>query len=244
MTPWVPWSETAASEAVAVEHLGEAPRACYPSPVPEADEAQGDLDAIRLAVSGDRAAARSIVTRLLPGVQRAVIRVLGGRARSAQHRQEVEDLAQDVFVALFANGGRELLRWDPQRGMTLEGFVSLVARRFVISRLRVRRLEAAQLGTSEPPDAASIHSAAPDAAFSAREELQTLSELLRANLSPLGLAMFQRLFVLEQSVELICRDCDMTVDAIYQWRKRLKDTIGELREQMAAPVPSGCLRRA
>ena len=41
-------------------------------------------------------------------------------------RQEVEDLSQEVFLQLFAEGGRVLATWQPERGLTLLNFVGLV----------------------------------------------------------------------------------------------------------------------
>jgi len=203
---------------------------------PDRDDAHLDTDLIRRAVSGERTAARRVVTRLAPTVQRSVISVLMANGRRACSRQEVEDLVQDNFAALFAHGGRELLRWDPDRGMQLASFVGLLAKRFTISRLRVRRVNTLPLTPSEPSAEAPTPGA--DAAFAAREDLYALGEHLRAALSPFGLAMFERLFVWDQSVEEICREANMSADAVYQWRKRLRDTIEEIRRQSAAQAAS------
>ena len=68
-------------------------------------------------------------------------RVLSRAARAGRReaRQEVEDVTQTVLLALFADRGRVLLQWDPARGLELEGFVSLLAKRETVSLLRSRR---------------------------------------------------------------------------------------------------------
>ena len=54
-------------------------------------------------------------------------------------RQELEDIAQEVFAALFADGARLLKMWSPERGLSLANFVGLLAEREAISILRSGR---------------------------------------------------------------------------------------------------------
>ncbi|WP_437774464.1 hypothetical protein [Sorangium sp. So ce1097] len=44
-----------------------------------------------------------------------------------------------MFLSFFADGGRTLRQWDAARGLSLPGFVGLVAKREVASTLRSRR---------------------------------------------------------------------------------------------------------
>ena len=93
------------------------------------------------ALAGDVAATRRLVAAIMPIVQARVARTLvrrrGGSGRDA--RQEVQDLAQDVFAALFADDGKVLRAWDPVRGLTLASFCGLVAEREAASILRSGR---------------------------------------------------------------------------------------------------------
>jgi len=214
----------------------------YQRVVPAGEGPQHDLELIQRATSGDRAAARAIVVRLAPVVQRGVHRVLleSGPPRKPS-RQEVEDLMQDAFALLFAHGGRELLRWDPARGMKLESFTALIARRLVISQLRsgrtALRLRETKLDIDDPTS-----ESPPDDVFAAREGLHLLGEQLRTRLSSFGLEMFHRLFVYEQSVEAICQEFGMNPDAVYQWRKRIRDALQHIRDRMN-PAESVAFRR-
>lgn len=222
--------------------LGLHERAWYQLAVGLGEDSHHERALVRRAAAGERDAARAIVVRLAPVVQRGVTRVLlRRRARRTPTRQELEDLVQDVFVSLFAQGGRELLRWDPRRGLKLESFVGLVAQRLAISTLRAKRSAAQRqraAAATEPADVAST----PDDLCAAREDLSLLGARLRATLSPFGLEMFERLFVREQSVELICQQCGMKPDAVYQWRTRLRHTVGDIRDTMSGAPASGAAR--
>lgn len=199
------------------------------------DVSRGDMRLIRLAVSGDRGAAHALVRRLAPTVQHCVVRLLlSSGAVGARLRQELEDLTQEVFAALFSNAGRDLLRWDPLRGMKLESFVSLLAHRHTISVLRSRRqsplqaagMESLQDGEAPEPSIEDI--------VEAREDLERVARQLHEQLSPLGLEMFYRSFVWGQSVEVICRETSSSADSVYQWRARLKNVVRAIAESSAA----------
>ena len=83
------------------------------------------------ALSGGTAPRRRLAERLLDAIQREVAIALHRLAaqRGRDPRQEVQDLVQEVLVSLFEHDARELRRWDPTRGRSLESFVRLVARR-------------------------------------------------------------------------------------------------------------------
>ena len=100
-----------------------------------------DHDLVARALDGERGALATLVERLTPVIQaRAahwLLRQHGARTRNV--RQEVEDLTQEVFLALFAQSGKILRTWEADRGLTLEKFVGLVAERQVISILRTQK---------------------------------------------------------------------------------------------------------
>jgi len=188
-----------------------------------------DLELVRAAVAREPESVRELVRRLTPEVQNAVAGVLL-RGRGASVRREVEDLTQEVFLALFDKQGAALVRWDPEAGMSLNGFVRLAARRLTISIVRSRVRNPFQHRLQDPADF--DRAAAPDAAVEAtltsRQALLRLLDGMRSRLSPQGLEMFCRLFAWEQSVELVCQETGLGVEAVYQWRSRLKKLVREL----------------
>lgn len=173
---------------------------------------------------------------VLPSVQARVTRVLARRrTRSGRDvRQEVEDLVQEVLVALFEDNGRVLRAWDPARGLGLPGFCGLIAEREAASILRSgRRSPWTEDATPSDELERSAGSAADaEVHVASREHLERLSERLREELSPRGLEMFQRLVVDEETVESLCSSTGMTPDAVYAWRSRL----GKLARKLAAEV--------
>src|SRR5258707_14864714 len=80
---------------------------------------------------------------LTPVIHAGVARTLLARrsllAGGRNVREEVKDLSQDVFLALFADDARVLRSWQPERGLSLENFVGLVAERLAVSILRSQR---------------------------------------------------------------------------------------------------------
>lgn len=190
-----------------------------------------DLQLVRAAVTGDRGSARSLIQRLEPTVQARIAWVLRNtRSGQVHRRQDLEDLVQEVFVGLFARGGRDLQRWVPERGLTLDGFVALLAQRRVISILRSRRRNPFQvvlalMREQEPEEAPAV-----DQGLAAREQLEKTLQRLGERLSPLGWQMFQRIFVSGQDVDIICRDTGLSIQAVYQWRSRLRGLLRRILE--------------
>lgn len=192
-----------------------------------------DLELVRAAVAREPAALRQLVQRLTPEVQSAVAGVLLRGGRGGSIRREVEDLSQDVFLALFDREGAALCRWDPRAGMSLNGFVRLAARRLTLSILRSRVRNPFQHRLQDPADFE--QAAAPDAAIemalTSRQALGRLLEALKERLSPQGLEMFCRLFAWEQSVDVVCQETGLGVEAVYQWRSRLKKLVQQLARE-------------
>lgn len=201
---------------------------------------------LALALAGDAGAVRTLVAAMTPIVQARVARVLlrresAGRGRDV--RQELEDLAQEVFAALFAERGRLLRLWSPERGLSLTNFVGLLAEREAISILRSGRRSP---WTEDPTEAEDLSERAGattggvDAQLASRQLLERLLDRLRAQLSPKGLQLFVWLLVEQQPVEDVCRLADMKPDAVYAWRSRLgkllRTLAAEISTEDAAPV--------
>jgi RNA polymerase sigma-70 factor, ECF subfamily len=182
---------------------------------------------VREALKGDPAALSELIQQLMPVIQARVARSLLKQIRThdGNVQQDVADFTQEVFVQLFSDGGRVLLAWDPERGMSLTSFVSLIAQRHICSLLRTPKnpwrataREPAAFEGTPCEDAVS-----PERVVASREELQLLLDALRRRLSPLGLEMFYRLYVHKEAVEDIRKATGMSAESVYQWRRRLAD---------------------
>jgi len=194
------------------------------------------------ALAGDAAAVDWLVALLSPVIQRRVARALLRRAGGGRStRQEVEDLTQEVFLALFDNGGNVLRSWEPDRGMSLSNFVGLVAEREVASILRSgRRSPWTEDPTlSEELERASDDAPGPEARMVSQQILAALLDHVRATLSPKGLDLFERIYVCEESVETVCSATGMSHHAVYAWRSRLGKLVREfVAEQMSDSLES------
>ncbi|MFT3765384.1 MAG: hypothetical protein QM820_07710 [Minicystis sp.] len=177
------------------------------------------------ALSGDARAVRLLIDALTPVIQARVARGLL-RSRAARGRdvhQEVQDIAQQVMLALFAEGGRVLRAWDPARGLSLLNFAGLVAEREVASILRRRR----RSPWTEEPVEESVLDVAPDSGkglerlVASRDLLAALYARMRSQLTDRGLEMFHLIVVDERPTAEIEAITGLSGDAIYAWRGRL-----------------------
>jgi DNA-directed RNA polymerase specialized sigma24 family protein len=194
------------------------------------------------ALSGDAAATRKLVVLVLPVVQARIARMLVRRKTRAGRdvRQEVEDLAQEVFAALFESDGRVLRAWDPARGLGLASFCGLIAEREVSSILRSGRRSPWSADPTEADVLEKDLTPEPDfeARLATREQLELLVDRVREVLSPLGLEMFERLVVQEEAVESVCTTTGMKPDAVYAWKSRLGKLVRKIAREIAISDPN------
>ena len=206
---------------------------------------------VRRALAGEEPALTRLVQRLTPVIQKRVARGLllwrTGKAAGRDVRQEVEDITQEVFLALFADGGKALRSWQPERGLSLLNFVGLVAERQTASILRSGKRSPWKDESPLPED---FNQAAPDRGpeeiTASREQLELLLGRLTEELSPLGRHLFDLLFLRELPVEEVMRQTGMRADAVYAWRSRLRrlavrllDERSENRVAARRPVKDG-----
>jgi hypothetical protein len=207
-----------------------------------ADAAGGeDAELLARALAGEAPALRALVDRLLPSVQARVGRALlrrHGQARGRNLRAETEDLSQEVFAALFEQGGRVLRSWQPERGLSLKGFVGLVAEREAGAILRTGKRspfteEPTADDTLRQLEGQNVMGQAPmTELLESRDLLEAVVDRLRERLSPQGFWLFELLYVDERSVEEACAITRMTPDALYAWRSRIGKLAREVRDAL------------
>lgn len=197
----------------------------------------GDHELLDRCLQRDQEALALLVHQLTPVVQARVARALWKRAFSARGRdvrQELADMVQNVFVALFENDSRKLRAWDPERGLSLAGFVGYLAEREVYSRLRRGR---SSPWTEDPvPDETLAANPAPlpspETVTLSRDRLRSLVARVQEELTPLARHVFQLLFIEQLEVREICAQLAMTEDAVYAWRSRLTRKIRTLNDEL------------
>lgn len=200
-------------------------------------------DFVARALAGDGVAVRGLVDELTPVIQARAARILLRRRAFAQGRDVrswLADVTQDVFVELFRDGARLLRSWDPARGLGLKGFVGLVAEQRTLATLRTRKhspftepLEVEPGGAEE-----AVFSEDPEQALLSQEAASRLLDRVRAELSPLGLELFRKLLIEEQSIADVCSATGMSTAAVQAWSSRLKKLVARLTREVLAGPPS------
>ena len=198
-----------------------------------------DRALIQRASAGDAHAERALIQALTPIIRASVgrtIRRCTGRAGAA----DVDDVTQSVLLSLFACSGGAMARWDPDRGLGLSGFVSLVASHETVSILRGRRRRAwAEVPTQrEALDQSPAVAVEPEAAASARRMVAAVVERVRGRVSARGGQLFDLLFLEQHSPEDIAALTGLGLPAIYTWSSRLSRLGREVAAELESDVPA------
>jgi RNA polymerase sigma-70 factor (ECF subfamily) len=188
------------------------------------------------ALAGDPGATRALLGRFAPILQSRAIRVLVRRRRAgADVRQEMMDMVQEVFLSLLEDDGRVLRSWKPDRGLSLDNFVGLVAERQICSILRNGKRSP---WTEEPTadDRLERHagaSTAEEEASISRDLLESVFDRLREELSPRMLELFYAFWVDETPVPEICARMNMQQEAVWAARSRIARRARAIAEELA-----------
>ncbi|KYF89927.1 hypothetical protein BE17_45505 [Sorangium cellulosum] len=201
------------------------------------------------ALGGDVQSTRAVIVALTPVIHARVGRALLRRcARLARDRKD--DLVQDVFVELLRDGSRALRAWDPARGLSLANWVGLIADQRVAAAFRGcrRRLDSAALPLDDAPEGDARSADDPEATVLARDHIERQLGLIRAELSPLGLELFEALIVDEEPIASVCARTGMSTSAVQAWSSRLRRRLAALvagardEEERARCQPRGASR--
>lgn len=184
------------------------------------------------AAEGDRQATRQLVVALTPVIRNSVVSVLsraGSTGRRAA-RQEVEDATQTVLLALFADRARALLQWNPERGLALDKFVALLAKRETVSVMRSRRRNP---WTEDPTlhedlDRNENPRSGPESETISRDMLENLAVVARSRLTEKGFELFEMMFINGLPPEEVCALTGLSSEAVYAWKSRLGRQVKEI----------------
>lgn len=217
-----------------------------PAVVPPEDrtDPDGEKRLVDAALAGDEAALHRLATLLAPVIQQRVAYALLRRRTlyRGDARARLEDLVQDTFVELFREGGRVLRLWDRARGRSLTSFVGLVAEQQVYAFLRNRKasakLEDLEAGDDDDVGArVDGYAWSPESQAATREQLRVLFDHLRAELSPVGRVLFERLLVNEEVIASVAADMNMSISAVQAWSSRLRRRAAALAEEILGDGP-------
>lgn len=133
-----------------------------------------------------------------------------------------DDFVHDILLLLFRNDAKLLRAWNPERA-SLDGYLGMITGRYVRRRLRGRSFHDPTVHL----DPADVSIEVPDIQLAYRAALEQLYDWLHEHGSDKDRTRFVALFVDQYSPVDIARDEDVSVDAIYAWRSRLKGRLAQ-----------------
>ena len=190
-------------------------------------EASSILDIVNQAIAGERFAIRRLIRLLTPVIQSSVAHVLTRTNSDFSNRNihsEVADYCQDIFMILFKSDSKILRSWDQKKGMSLNSFISLIAKRRVISALRQNQVTL-RLDDKIIEQKIESHRNVPDieTQFIDRQLLLSIISHLKSDISELGYDLFVQLFLFERTPEEISIKTGISKNSIYVWKSRLRN---------------------
>lgn len=199
------------------------------------------------ARGGSGRAWKALVAALLPVVRARVAREVG-RGRQQQRLRPLldmqEDVEQQVFLVLFRDDARALDDWDPERGMSLENYVGMIAQREASNAVRYWRSESRRPEVlaegDEPLEAGPAETGADavdaEARHRDREQLDRLWRRLEVALTPKGLLMFRLLFVEELDADEVAQVTGQAKRSVYNWKNLLKQMVRDVTADWSSPA--------
>lgn len=186
---------------------------------------------------GSRGTLRELAAWLLEVVDREVrilLRPIALRYRR-DLREAIEDFVQDVLVLLLQSDGRVLRTWNPDRGMRLRSFISLVVRRYLCRRFRGFR---GNPWSIDPTDADELYAYLDDGTSAGslpHDHIVEVNEILtrlHGELSDRDWRLFTKLYI-DQSKPLdVGEEEGMRENSVHKWCSRFHQRV----RQMFAPT--------
>lgn len=175
---------------------------------------------------GDPAAVRRFVTVYTPVFRAIARRIVKGGSDEAR----IEDLIQDVWVAIIESKYRPLALYVPERGRALKGYLSQFAYFRILDRLRHDRATTKNTNLMPPEDLARVISSE-DYGLSQQDARDTWAAIARfapTVLSDADLKFFKESFMDERPVPELAESLGVSAAAIHTRRGRVRKVMVEL----------------
>lgn len=188
------------------------------------------------AFGGDRAAQATLNRRLLPVIYSRVQRVLR-RRRVSDAKLGVDDVAQQVWVTLLKDDGRQLLNYDPERGKSLEGWIGMVSEREAGNALAQVFAEKRDPGLESPPEALTFQgdgTPSPESAAEARDMLERLMGYLDDELAERGRVILRLLYVDQVSTREAAEALGVSQQVVWNWQHKIRTLARRFAQQQVS----------
>jgi len=173
----------------------------------------------------DPGLARHAVERITAIVRARVRRFL---ARSRGHAgDEVDDVVQEIWLALLDRDARRLRSWDRGRGVSLEHYIARIADRQLLSRAahgRARLRSAPLVELDAMPEDAAVDRWTPEAAAGTAALLTRWRADVGRQLPGRGPAIFE-LMIRELDADQIARALEVNRQVVYNWQHQIRGVL-------------------
>lgn len=199
--------------------------------LPRAEGTDPTTELLQACIRGEPIA-RSRLVEEYSGIVAYGVSVIFQQFGRPCRREEIEDLSQDVFVALFDQDARKLRQYQGRNGCTLASWIRVVANRMTIDRLRkegrtvslddpasgeMRRLR--ETGQDGRPG--------PEAQAEVGQRSRVIREMV-SMLPPKDQLFVQLHYFQEMPIEEVAATIGITTNAAYVRKMRLHDKLRKL----------------
>lgn len=184
-------------------------------------------------IRGDAGARRRFVEEY-SGIVSYGVSVIFQQFGRPSRREEIEDLSQEVFLALFDQDARKLRQYQGRNGCSLASWVRVVANRLTIDKLRK---EGRTISLDDPmnAEATKIRETRPDAAPGPEPQVEQALRAARVremveDLPPKD-RLFVRLFYFQGlPIEEVAEMIGVTTNAAYVRKMRLHEKLRRIAD--------------
>jgi RNA polymerase sigma-70 factor (ECF subfamily) len=198
-------------------------------PLPEAKDPTMEL--LRACIRGDVAARRRLVEEY-SGIVSYGVTVIFQQFGRPSRREEIEDLCQDVFLALFDQDARKLRQYQGRNGCSLASWIRVVANRLTIDRLR-REGRTVSLDDPNNVETSRVREAHPDAKPGPEPQVEEAQRAAKVREMigqlPTKDQLFVQLFYFQGlPIEEVAQTIGITTNAAYVRKMRLHEKLRRL----------------
>jgi RNA polymerase sigma-70 factor, ECF subfamily len=198
-------------------------------PLPDAKDPTMEL--LRGCIRGDVDARRRLVEEY-SGIVSYGVTVIFQQFGRPSRREEIEDLCQDVFLALFDQDARKLRQYQGRNGCSLASWIRVVANRLTIDRLR-REGRTVSLDDPNNWETSRVREVEPDRRPGPEpqvEEAERASKVreMILQLPPKDQAFVQLFYFQGLPIEEVARTIGITTNAAYVRKMRLHEKLRRL----------------
>jgi DNA-directed RNA polymerase specialized sigma24 family protein len=175
----------------------------------------------------ERGELAAMVACLMPVVR---MRAARARARGALREQTVDDLVQEIWLALLANDSRRLRAWDESRGVPRERFVAVLADRALaalIARTRARRRASTLVTLDSCPESALARNDTPERELIVRETLRLVARQLPLR----GQAVLLEFWGGQRDAQAIASALGVARQVVYNWQHRIRLVLANIEQR-------------